>query len=60
MIEMNGVYCSSRPMRIDVATPKRLLDINNNVLHKLLYWLVDLRQMVLGSKDLMASPIMRL
>ncbi|KAK9177730.1 hypothetical protein WN943_026919 [Citrus x changshan-huyou] len=23
MIEMNGVYCSSRPMRIDVATPKK-------------------------------------
>lgn len=23
MTEMNGVYCSSRPMRIDVATPKK-------------------------------------
>ncbi|XP_044508592.1 polyadenylate-binding protein RBP47-like [Mangifera indica] len=23
MTEMNGVYCSSRPMRIDIATPKK-------------------------------------
>ena len=23
MIEMNGVYCSSRPMRVGVATPKK-------------------------------------
>lgn len=23
MTEMNGVYCSSRPMRISVATPKK-------------------------------------
>lgn len=25
MAEMNGIYCSSRPMRIGVATPKKLL-----------------------------------
>ncbi|MCO5558813.1 hypothetical protein L7F22_012400 [Adiantum nelumboides] len=26
MTEMNGVYCSSRPMRINVATPKKALN----------------------------------
>ena len=27
MSEMNGVYCSSRPMRISVATPKKAMGI---------------------------------
>lgn len=30
MSEMNGVYCSSRPMRIGAATPKKLLAANGN------------------------------
>ncbi|KAL5061782.1 hypothetical protein RYX36_023519, partial [Vicia faba] len=34
MTEMNGVYCSSRPMRDGVATAKKLTAIHNNILHK--------------------------
>ncbi|KAK6143532.1 hypothetical protein DH2020_023880 [Rehmannia glutinosa] len=35
MAEMNGVHCSSRPMRISVATPKKPSPQQNNILHKI-------------------------
>ncbi|PRQ37904.1 putative nucleotide-binding alpha-beta plait domain-containing protein [Rosa chinensis] len=60
---MNGAYCSSRPMRIGVATPKNHLDINNSTLHKDWYWLevVDMQVVPLPKVlSLMASPIRQL
>ncbi|KAL5061783.1 hypothetical protein RYX36_023520 [Vicia faba] len=55
MTEMNGVYCSSRPMRVGVATPKKLTTIHNNILHKcwlaVVTRLMGLNGTVIGKPD---------
>ncbi|GAB2287036.1 Polyadenylate-binding protein rbp47b' [Dionaea muscipula] len=37
MTEMNGVYCSSRPMRISAATPKKTTGVQQHVAVKAIY-----------------------
>ncbi|XP_075504273.1 polyadenylate-binding protein RBP47-like [Primulina tabacum] len=47
--EMNGVCCSSRPMRVGVATPKKP-SVQQQYSSQAWYFLVDMHQMMLCPK----------